>query len=39
MKHLAAMGVVEECGPDEYLPNKLSRTLSLDKYADGFPCM
>ncbi|KAH8691903.1 putative hydroxyindole O-methyltransferase [Talaromyces proteolyticus] len=39
MKHLAAMGVIHEYGPDEYLPNKLSRTLSLEKYADGFPCM
>lgn len=39
MKHLAAMGVIKETGPDEYVPTNLSRTLASPKYADGFPCM
>lgn len=39
MKHLAAMGVVQERAVDVYFPTSLSLTLALAKYADGFSCM
>ncbi|KUL83650.1 hypothetical protein ZTR_11051 [Talaromyces verruculosus] len=39
MKHLAAMGVVQERAVDVYFPTSLSLTLALAKYADGFTCM
>lgn len=39
MKHLSAMGVFRESGQDTYVATKLSQTLSLAKYAGGFPCM
>lgn len=39
MKHLASMGVIQETGADEYKHTNLSKTLTVPKYADGFPCM
>ncbi|KAL1954422.1 hypothetical protein VTO42DRAFT_1192 [Malbranchea cinnamomea] len=39
MKHLGAMGVVEETGTDEYRNTGFSTALTIQKYADGFPCV
>lgn len=39
MRHVAAMEVVLETGPDEYKLTNFSKTLTIPKYADGFPCM
>ncbi|KMU85982.1 sterigmatocystin 8-O-methyltransferase [Coccidioides immitis H538.4] len=39
LKHLAAMGVVVEAGADLYRPNGLSKTLTIKKYFDGWPCI
>ncbi|RAL10943.1 S-adenosyl-L-methionine-dependent methyltransferase [Aspergillus homomorphus CBS 101889] len=39
MKHLAAMGVILETGKDEYSPNGLSKTLTVERYSDAFPLM
>ncbi|PWY82953.1 S-adenosyl-L-methionine-dependent methyltransferase [Aspergillus heteromorphus CBS 117.55] len=35
-KHLAAMEVITETGPDEYTATNLSTTLSVGRYADAF---
>ncbi|KAJ5625074.1 Winged helix-turn-helix transcription repressor DNA-binding [Penicillium lagena] len=39
MKHLAAMGAVEETGADEYSPSGFSRVLAIERYNDAFPLM
>ncbi|KAK2794397.1 hypothetical protein FQN51_000839 [Onygenales sp. PD_10] len=39
MKHMAAVGVIAEAGPDEYKPTGISKALTLQIYAVGFPCM
>ncbi|KAH8692617.1 putative O-methyltransferase [Talaromyces proteolyticus] len=39
LKHLGAMGVINETGPDTYKPTNFAKTLTIQKYADGFPCM
>ncbi|KAJ9137573.1 putative O-methyltransferase [Pleurostoma richardsiae] len=39
LKHLSAMGIVREIGPDRYEHTNLSRSLAHPKYADGFPCI
>ncbi|KAH8817518.1 o-methyltransferase [Xylogone sp. PMI_703] len=39
MRHLAAMEVVRETGPDQYQITNLSLVLSVSKYADAFPYM
>lgn len=39
LKHLAAMGVIKEAGPDTYQPTNFAKTLTIQKYSDGFPCM
>ncbi|KAF9886976.1 hypothetical protein FE257_010717 [Aspergillus nanangensis] len=36
LRHLAAMGTIEETGPDEYQHTNLSRSLATDKYGSGF---
>lgn len=35
MKHLAAMNVVHETGPDIYAPSHLSNSLTETNYRDG----
>lgn len=39
LKHLAAMGVLYERGPDLYAATNFAKTLTIQKYGDGFPCM
>ncbi|KAL4881812.1 S-adenosyl-L-methionine-dependent methyltransferase [Aspergillus karnatakaensis] len=39
LKHLAAMGVVAETGPDTYRRNGFSTSLSAKRYSDAYPCM
>ncbi|EED19714.1 O-methyltransferase, putative [Talaromyces stipitatus ATCC 10500] len=39
LKHLGAMGAIYEIGPDTYKPSNFAKTLTIQKYADGFPCM
>ncbi|KAJ5115004.1 hypothetical protein NUU61_000763 [Penicillium alfredii] len=39
LKHLGAMGVIIETGPDEYRRTGFSTLLSLQRYSDGFHCM
>ncbi|KAL1983736.1 hypothetical protein VTN96DRAFT_9992 [Rasamsonia emersonii] len=39
LKHLAAMGVIYERGPDVYAATNFAKTLTIQKYGDGFPCM
>lgn len=36
LKHLAAMGVVTETGPDEYCRNGLSAALGMARYNDAW---
>ncbi|KAK6838832.1 hypothetical protein RU639_000482 [Aspergillus parasiticus] len=36
LKHLAAMGVVTETGPDEYCRNGLSTALGMTRYSDAW---
>ena len=35
LKHLAAMGVVHEAGPDAYQPTSFSKALTVPVYRDG----
>lgn len=35
MKHLAAMNIIQEVGPDTYAPSHLSNSLTESKYRDG----
>ncbi|KAL4887927.1 S-adenosyl-L-methionine-dependent methyltransferase [Aspergillus ambiguus] len=37
LKHLGATGVITETGPDTYRGTNFSHTLSVEKYADGYP--
>ncbi|KAL3458363.1 S-adenosyl-L-methionine-dependent methyltransferase [Aspergillus heterothallicus] len=39
LKHLAAMGVIKETGPDTYRRNGFSTSLSAKRYSDAYPCM
>ncbi|OOF97174.1 hypothetical protein ASPCADRAFT_45906 [Aspergillus carbonarius ITEM 5010] len=39
MKHLAAMEVITEAGPDEYTATNFSTTLSVERYGDAFPML
>ncbi|KAK2810972.1 hypothetical protein FQN50_002564 [Emmonsiellopsis sp. PD_5] len=39
MKHMAAVGVIAEAGPDEYKPTGISNAFTIKTYSDGFPCM
>ena len=36
MRHVCAMGFLEETGPDEYKPTDFSKALSLDVIGDGY---
>lgn len=37
VRHLAAMRMVKEVGPDSYAPTELSRALTAPKSRDGIP--
>ncbi|PYH84606.1 o-methyltransferase [Aspergillus uvarum CBS 121591] len=39
LKHLAAMGVIKETGPDEYRRTGFSTTMQSPRYSDAYPCM
>ncbi|CAI7623543.1 unnamed protein product [Penicillium viridicatum] len=39
LKHLCAMGVILETGPNEYRRTGISISLSLQRYNDAYPCM
>lgn len=39
LKHLAAMGVIGEAGPDLYRRTGFTIALCSEKYSDGFPLM
>ncbi|KAJ5789596.1 O-methyltransferase family 2 [Penicillium psychrosexuale] len=39
LKHLCAMGVILETGPNEYRRTGVSISLSLQRYNDAYPCM
>lgn len=36
LRHLAAMGYVNETGVDEYKPTNYSKAMSLDMIGDGY---
>ncbi|ODM14728.1 hypothetical protein SI65_09917 [Aspergillus cristatus] len=39
LKHLSAVGVVDETGPDEYRRTGFSITLGVPRYSDAYACM
>ena len=39
MRHIAAMGYLQEIGPDEYEATNFSRALTIPIIGDGYPCM
>ncbi|GLA63131.1 hypothetical protein AtubIFM54640_004270 [Aspergillus tubingensis] len=39
LKHLAAMGVITETGPDEYRRTGFSMSMMCNRYSDSYPCM
>lgn len=39
LKHLCAMGVIYETGPNEYRRTGIASSLSLEQYSDAYPCM
>ncbi|RAL08720.1 o-methyltransferase [Aspergillus homomorphus CBS 101889] len=39
LKHLAAMGVIKETGPDEYRRTGFSISMQSARYSDAYPCM
>ena len=39
MRHISAMGYIEEIGPDEYRSTNFSRALTIPIIGDGYPCM
>lgn len=39
MRHVCAMGHLEETGPDEYKPTSFSKSLSLDVIGDGYAAL
>ncbi|PYI32237.1 o-methyltransferase [Aspergillus indologenus CBS 114.80] len=39
LKHLAAMGVIKETGPDEYRRTGFSTAMQSPRYSDAYPCM
>ncbi|CAG8075316.1 unnamed protein product [Penicillium nalgiovense] len=39
LKHLCAMGVILETGPNEYRRTGISISLSVQRYSDAYPCM
>lgn len=39
LKHLSAMGVIIETGPDEYRRTGFSISLMSERYSDAYACM
>jgi len=39
MRHLGAMGYIEETAADEYKPTNFSKALAIPIIGDGYPCM
>lgn len=39
LKHLCAVGVILETGPNEYRRTGLSISLMSQRYSDAYPCM
>ncbi len=39
MRHIGAMGYLEETGADEYKLTNFSKSLTIPIIADGYPCM
>ena len=39
LKHLAAMGVIQEAGPDQYRRTGFTVSLCMEQYSDAFPLM
>ncbi|PYH44716.1 o-methyltransferase [Aspergillus saccharolyticus JOP 1030-1] len=39
LKHLTAMGVIKETGPDEYRRTGFSIAMQSPRYSDAYPCM
>ncbi|CAL5873011.1 uncharacterized protein PFLUO_LOCUS7280 [Penicillium psychrofluorescens] len=39
LKHLGAMGVITETGPDTYQATSFAKVMTIQKYADGFPSL
>lgn len=39
MRHTAAMGYIEEAGPDTYKPTNFSSSLTIPSIGDGYPCV
>lgn len=39
LKHLSAVGVIDETGPDEYRRTGFSITLGVPRYSDAYACM
>ncbi|RAH68369.1 o-methyltransferase [Aspergillus aculeatinus CBS 121060] len=39
LKHLAAMGVIKESGPNEYRRTGFSISMQSPRYSDAYPCM
>ncbi|KAM0701687.1 hypothetical protein Q7P35_010596 [Cladosporium inversicolor] len=39
MRHISAMGYIEETAADEYKPTNFSRSLAIPIISDGYPCI
>ena len=39
MRHTAAMGYIEEVGPDTYKPTNFTSSLTIPEIGDGYPTM
>lgn len=39
MRHLGAMGYIEETAVDEYKPTNFSKSLAIPIIGDGYPCL
>lgn len=39
MRHISAMGYINEVGPDEYELTNFSRALTIPIIGDGYPCV
>ncbi|MBE3048704.1 hypothetical protein IMZ48_40640 [Candidatus Bathyarchaeota archaeon] len=39
MRHTAAMGYIEETGPDTYKPTNFSSSLTIPMFGAGYSCM
>ena len=39
MRHISAMGYINELGPDEYESTNFSKALTIPIIGDGYPCV